>query len=138
MNNAFSERRAVQSPLIAYASEVGWRLLSRNAPLTKRRGAGGTLLYKTLERKVLDLNAGVVTNDNMAEVIDRIQSARAGIEGNFEILKWLRGEHSLKVAADKRARNVTLIDFEHLENNVFHVTEEWEYANGLHTRIGPT
>lgn len=132
-NRSITERSSVQSPLIAYATEVGWRLLSRSAALTERRGEGGTLLYKTLERKLLDLNPGVVTPENVREVIERIESARTGIEGNFEILRWLRGEQTVKVAAEKRTRNVSLIDFDHLENNVFQVTEEWEYANGLHT-----
>src|SRR5687768_12658008 len=95
------ERPAVQEPLIRYATEVGWRVLSRNAALTERRGESGTLLYKTLERKLHDLNPGVVTNENVREVIERIESARAGIEGNFEILKWLRGEQTVKVPADK-------------------------------------
>lgn len=127
------ERTSVQSPLVHYATEIGWRLLSRGAALTERGGEGGTLLYKTLERKLLDLNPGVVTAENVREVIERIESARSGIEGNYEILRWLRGEQAVKVATEKRTRNLTLIDFEHLENNVFHVTEEWEYTNGRHT-----
>lgn len=127
------ERSSVQSPLIQYATEIGWRLLSRDAALTERGGEGGTLLYKTLERKLLDLNPGVVTSGNVRDVIERIESARSGIEGNYEILRWLRGEQTVKVPSEKRTRNVTLVDFEHLENNVFHVTEEWEYTNGRHT-----
>ncbi|MEO8033468.1 MAG: HsdR family type I site-specific deoxyribonuclease, partial [Acidobacteriota bacterium] len=127
------ERSSVQSTLIRYASEIGWRVLSRDGALTERGGEGGTLLYKTLERKLLDLNPGVVTSENVRDVISRIENARIGIEGNYEVLRWLRGEQTVKVTAERRTRNVTLIDFEHLENNVFHVTEEWEYANGRHT-----
>lgn len=126
----FSERTSVQSPLVRYASEVGWQLLPREAALTARGGEGGVLLYRTLERKLLDLNPGVVTAENVREIIERIESARAGIEGNHEILRWLRGEQTVKVADERRTRNVTLIDFEHLENNVFQATEEWEYTNG--------
>jgi type I restriction enzyme R subunit len=127
-----SERSAAQSPLIAYTTEIGWRPLSRNGALTERGGEGGTLLYKTLERKLLDLNPGVLTNENVREVIERIESARAGIEGNYEILRWLRGEQTVKVASEKRTRNVILLG-DQLEDNVFHVTGEWEYSNGLHT-----
>jgi type I site-specific deoxyribonuclease, HsdR family len=130
---SFAERTSVQSPLVRYSSDIGWRNLSRHAALTERGGESGTLLYKTLERKLLDLNPGVVTTENVREVIERIESARVGIEGNFEILRWLRGEQTVKVASEKRTRNVTLVDFEHIENNVFNVTEEWEYANGRHT-----
>ena len=127
-----SERLAVQTPLLEYSATVGWRFLARDAALSERGGEAGTLLYKTLERKLLDLNPGVVNKENVREVIERIESARSGIEGNYEILRWLRGEQTVKVATEKRTRNVTLIDFEHIENNVFHVTEEWEYTNGRH------
>lgn len=127
-----TESSSVQSPLIRYAAEIGWRPITRDAATTERRGEGGTLLYKTLERKLIDLNPGVVTGDNVREVIERIENVRASIEGNHEILRWLRGEQTVKVAAERRTRNVRVIDFEHLENNVFHVTEEWQYANGQH------
>lgn len=127
------ERAAVQRPLCKYVVEIGWRQVSRDAALTERSGEGGTFLYKTLERKLLDLNPGDVTKDNVREIIERIESARIGIEGNHEILRWLRGEQTVKVATEKRTRNVTLIDFDDIENNVFHVTEEWEYTNGRHS-----
>jgi type I restriction enzyme, R subunit len=126
------ERSSAQTPLLKYAGEIGWRSLSPSAALTERGGEGGTLLYKTLERKLLDLNPGVVTDDNVRDVIQRIEGARTGIEGNFEILRWLRGEQTVKLPSERRTRNVMLVDFEHLENNVFHVTEEWEYTNGRH------
>jgi type I restriction enzyme R subunit len=37
------------------------------------------------------------------------------------------------VPAEKRERNVHLIDFENPENNIFQVTEEWSYTNGKFT-----
>jgi type I restriction enzyme R subunit len=132
MPNLGNERFGVQSPLIRYASEVGWTVLSRDEAITDRGGESGTLLYKTLERKLLELNPGVVTNENVAEVVGRIESVRTNIEGNAEILAWLRGERSVYVAAQKRHRNVTLIDYDHLAENVFHVTDEWRYTNGQH------
>ncbi len=58
---------------------------------------------------------------------------RNNIEGNAEILAWLRGERSVYVEAEKRQRNVTLIDLEHVAHNAFQVTDEWEYTNGQHT-----
>lgn len=125
-----NELTAVQAPLIRAATEIGWRYLSRDVATTERRGEAGTLLYRTLERKLIDLNPGVVTAENVREVIERIESVRPSIEGNHEILKWLRGEQTIKVTADRRTRNVTVIDFEHIENNVFHVTDEWTYTNG--------
>ncbi|MHB9123784.1 MAG: type I restriction endonuclease subunit R [Thermoanaerobaculia bacterium] len=128
-----TEKSAVQSPLVDYAEAVGWRPLSRDAATTERRGETGTLLNKTLERKLIDLNPGVVTSENVREVIERIETVRPSIEGNYEILRWLRGEQTVKDPRERRTRNVTVIDFEHLDSNVFHVTEEWEYTNGRHS-----
>jgi type I restriction enzyme R subunit len=132
MPNLGNERFGVQDPLIRYAGEVGWTVLTRDEAITERGGESGTLLYKTLERKLLELNAGVVTTENVRDVIGRIESVRTNIEGNAEVLAWLRGERTVYVAAEKRHRNVTLVDYEHLAHNAFHVTDEWRYTNGQH------
>lgn len=128
-----SERFGVQDPLIRYAVEVGWTYLPRDDAVTERGGESGTLLYKTLERKLVELNPGVITPERADEVIRRIESARDSIEGNAEILGWLRGEQSVYVESEKRQRNVTLIDFDHLAQNAFHVTDEWSYTNGRYS-----
>jgi type I restriction enzyme, R subunit len=120
-----SERVTVQNPLIAYAVDVGWEYLPPAAALTLRRGEGGTLLYPTLRDKLIALNPHIVTAANVDEVIARIESVRNNIEGNAEVLTWLRGESSVYVEAEKRQRNLT--------RNTFQVTSEWEYTNGQHT-----
>ncbi|MGH9368516.1 MAG: type I restriction endonuclease subunit R [Thermoanaerobaculia bacterium] len=128
-----SERRTVQEPLTRYATEIGWAYLSPEDALTLRRGESGTLLYSTLREKLIALNPGVLTVDNADVVIDRIEAARTNIEGNAEVLAWLRGERSVYVEAEKRQRNVVVIDFEHPASNVFQVTDEWQYTNGQYT-----
>jgi type I restriction enzyme R subunit len=133
MPSLANERFGVQDPLIRYAGDVGWTILSRDEAITERGGESGALLYKTLERKLLELNAGVVNPENVRDVIGRIESVRTNIEGNAEVLSWLRGERTVYVAAEKRHRNVTLVDYEHLADNAFHVTDEWRYTNGQHT-----
>src|ERR1017187_3168651 len=132
MPNLGNERFGVQNPLIRYAGDVGWTSLSRDEAITERGGESGTLLYRTLERKLLELNPGVVTPENVGEVIGRIESVRTNIEGNAEVLAWLRGERTVFVAAEKRHRNVMLVDYDHLAQDVFHVTDEWRYTNGQH------
>ncbi len=125
-----SERATVQEPLIRYAVEIGWAYLLPEQALTLRRGESGTLLYQTLRDKLTALNPGVVTVNKVDEVIARIESVRNNIEGNAEVLAWLRGERSVYAESEKRQRNVTLIDFEHPANNIFQVTDEWQYTNG--------
>jgi type I restriction enzyme R subunit len=133
MPSLANERAVVQEPLIRYATEVGWVRFSQDDALSERGGEGGLLLYPTLRRKLLELNPGVLSPDNVEQVIGKIEGARASIEGSAEVLAWLRGQRSLFVPAEKRERNVTLVDFEHLEHNAFHVTDEWEYTNGQKT-----
>lgn len=128
-----AERPAVQDPLVGYAEEIGWVSLSREEALGLRRGESGTLLYPVLREKLVALNPGIVTVDNVDQVIARIENVRTSIEGNAEVLAWLRGERTVYVEGERRHRNVTLIDFEHPAHNLFHVTEEWEYTNGQHT-----
>src|SRR3972149_1870339 len=128
-----TERPTVQDPLVGDAVESGWGYLSPDEALTLRRGQSGTLLYPTLRDKLIALNPGVVTVDTVDQVIARIESVRTTIEGNAEVLAWLRGERSVHVQSEKRQRNVTLIDFEHPAHNVFHVAEEWQYTNGQYT-----
>src|ERR1039457_2496510 len=128
-----SERATVQNPLVGYAGEIGWVYLTPDQALTLRRGESGALLYQTLRDKLVSLNPGVVTVNSVDEVIARIESARNNIEGNAEVLAWLRGERSIYIESEKRQRNATLIDFSHPTENVFHVTDEWQYTNGKHT-----
>ena len=133
MPSLASERATVQDPLIGYAVEIGWVYLSPEQALTLRRGQSGTLLYPILRDKLIALNPGIVTIENVDQVIGKIESVRNNIEGNFEVLAWLRGERSIFVQSEKRQRNVTLIDLEHPAHNTFHVTDEWQYTNGQHT-----
>ncbi len=128
-----SERATVQDPLVGYAIEIGWAYLSPDEALTLRRGQSGTLLYPILRDKLIALNPGIVTVENVDQVIAKIEAVRNNIEGNAEVLAWLRGERSIYVPAEKRQRNVTLIDFEHPAYNTFLVTDEWQYTNGQYT-----
>jgi type I restriction enzyme, R subunit len=59
------------------------------------------------------------------QVIDTLEAIPPTIDGNREILTWLRGERQWYDEDEQRHRPVRLIDFETLAENVFHVTWEW-------------
>src|SRR4030042_114951 len=128
--NLSTERATVQAPLVRYAVEIGWAYLSPEQALTLRRGEGGTLLYSILRDKLISLNPGIITDENADEVISKIENVRNSIEGNAEVLAWMRGERPIYVPSETRQRNVTLIDFDHPANNTFQVSDEWRYTNG--------
>ncbi len=124
-----SERSAVQEPMLKYADEIGWQSISSSEAL-QLRGGDTTSLYFTdvLKSQLLKLNKGVLDESNCADVIRRLGLLYATLEGNQEALSWLRGNESIFVQHESRERNVTLIDFENPNNNLFHVTTDRQNA----------
>lgn len=125
-----SERKIVQEPLIKYAKQIGWTPLSRDEALALRKGEAGLFFYDFLKEQLMKLNKGVVTSDKVNEIIKRLGNVKNSIEGNQEILQYLKGEKTIYHDKEKRELNIRFIDFENLNNNEFHVTDEWQYTNG--------
>jgi type I restriction enzyme R subunit len=134
------ESSTVQFPLVDHAASAGWAKVSPEAALGKRRGEGGLFFYDELEAALLRLNPGVVAPADVPGIVQRLESLPNTVEGNREVLEWLRGNRTIFVEAEKRQRNVRLLDFSDasganaVSNNVFQVTWEWAYRNG--TRKG--
>ncbi len=131
--NLGTESATVQHPLTRYAKAAGWTIVPRDEALTRRRGESGIFLYDTLKDKLLELNPGIVAPEVADDIVRRLESVRNNIEGNSEILAWLRAERAVYVESEKRHCNITLIDFKDPARNEFHVTEEWQYTNGSKT-----
>src|SRR5438552_14894781 len=106
--NLGNERFGVQNPLVEYAIEVGWKYLLEEEAVTLRKGRGGMLFYQVLRNKLVEFNPGVITPANVDEVVNRIESARTTIEGNAEVLAWIRGERTVFVESEKRQRNIVV------------------------------
>lgn len=130
MSTLSAEALAVQDPILQYAQEIGWQLIDVRSATSERRGDGGLYLYRTLRRKLLDLNPGVVSESNVDEIVEKLESVRSTIEGNRQVLSWLRGRLTIHVDEERRSVHLTVIDFDHPSNNIFHVTKEWQYTNG--------
>lgn len=125
-----SERSVVQDPLLKYANEIGWTRLSRSEAIRMRGGNTNTLYFPdVLKAQLLKLNKGAVDDSNCDDVLRQLGLLNATLEGNQEALSWIRGERSAFVTSENRERNVTLIDFENPDNNLFHTTDEWEQQN---------
>ncbi len=125
------ESTTVQFPLVEHAASVGWMRLSDADALTKRRGEGGHFLYDELAAALLRLNPGVVTPADVTSIIQRMESVPNTMEGNRELLQWLRGQKTHYVEGEKRHRNVRVVDFDNAPGtNVLHVSWEWAYRNG--------
>ncbi len=131
-----SEKSIVQDPLVKYASQIGWTYLNRDEAVALRGGEGGLFFYNILKEQLIKLNKGIVNNEKANEIIKKLENVKNSIEGNQEILQYLKGEKSVYSDKDKRELNIRFIDFEELKNNEFHVTDEWQYTNGKFTNRG--
>jgi type I site-specific restriction-modification system R (restriction) subunit len=130
-----SERNVVQNPLIRYAEEAGWTYLSpegaKNFSPLLRHGPEQPLLQDVLIAQLQRLNPGVVTSaEQAAEVIARLMRLRPDIEGNREAWEYLKGLKTVFVQAERRERNLRLLDPQQVEANTFHVTDEFRFHSG--------
>lgn len=129
-----SERAGVQNPLIRYAVEAGWTYLPPEEALRLRRGETGIVLHEVLVRQLQRLNPGVVDDAVKAEeVVRRLTRVLPSIEGNLQAWEWLKGLKTVFVEAERRERNVRLLDPETPDVNTFHVTDELRFTNGTET-----
>lgn len=131
-----SERGVVQDTMVRYATDVGWERVSPDDAVRLRRGEPGLVFHETLVDQLQKLNPGAVDLARAEDIVTRLTRVRPTIEGNLDAWEYLRGLKTVFVPDEDRERNVTLIDFENPERNVFQVTDEFQFTNGTH-RIRP-
>lgn len=120
-----SEAGTVQFPMVRHAAEIGWTTITPDDARAKRGGDAGTFFRDVLEAKLTAFNPWL-TADAVRSIVETLDALPASIDGNRELLSWLRGERAWYDEAEERHRAVTLIDFDHPAENVFHVTWEWK------------
>lgn len=120
-----SEAGSVQFPMVAHTVGIGWTPLAPEAAKLKRGGEAGMLFHDELKAKLVEFNSWM-SAEAVRQVIEKLEAIPPTIEGNREMLSWLRGERQWYDEEEKRHRRVQLIDFEICSNNVFHVTWEWK------------
>ena len=121
---AVSEAGTVQFPMVKHAVEIGWTALTPESAKERRGGEDGMYLRDELMAKLQAFNRWL-TPEAARSIMETLEATPSSIEGNREILAWLRGEKQWYDEEEKRHRHVTLIDFEHVGDNSFHVTWEW-------------
>ena len=119
-----SEAVSVQFPMIRHAAEVGWTPLPPGAALRKRGGEAGMLFRGEVEAALRRFNPWL-GGDAARAALERIEALPPTVEGNREVLAWLRGERQWRDEAEERYRPVRIMDFERPNANVLHVTWEW-------------
>ena len=127
-----SERSAVQNPMLEYADEIGWESISASEAMQMRRGDTGLYFIDVLKAQLMKLNRGILDESRCQEIVRQLTLLNPTLEGNQDALSWLRGEQSIFVPDEDRYRNVTLIDYDNPDNNLFHVADEWTQKGAVH------
>ena len=120
-----TEATTVQFPMVRHAAEIGWTPLSPQDALQKRGGEAEILFRAELAGALGRFNPWL-TEDAIRAIVERLEAISPTIEGNREMLAWLRGERQWYDEAEQRSRPVQLIDFDTPSSNIFHVTWEWK------------
>ena len=120
-----SEAGTVQFPMVNHSVDVGWIPLKPDIAREKRGGDAGSFFRDDLGAKLQEFN-NWLTTENVRQIIESLDALPATIEGNREILSWVRGERKWYDENEKRHRSVKLIDFENPKSNIFHVSWEWK------------
>src|SRR5437588_12872316 len=111
--------------MVRHAREIGWTVLSPEEAEVKRHGLAGMLFTDVLEDKLLEFNPWL-GEDQARAIVESIEALPPTIEGNREILRWLRGERQWRDETENRNRPVQVVDFDNPGVNELHVTWEWK------------
>ncbi len=120
-----SEAGTVQFPMVNHAAEIGWTPLTPDLAREKRGGEAGMMFRGDLADKLTEFNPWL-TGDACRSILETLEALPPTIEGNRDLLAWMRGERQWYDENEQRHRPVKLIDFDHPQANLLHVTWEWK------------
>ena len=121
---SITEAVTVQFPMVRHAAEVGWVPVPPDVAIKKRGGEAGMLFRNDVMAKLREFNSWM-GDDAIRSVVEKLEALPTTIEGNCEMLGWLRGERQGYDEDEMRNRRVQLIDFDTPGNNTLYVTWEW-------------
>jgi type I restriction enzyme R subunit len=119
-----TEAWTVQFPMVKHAEEIGWTVLRPEEAEAMRHGTATMLFTDVLEEKLLHFNPWL-SEDQARAIVDSIEALPPTIDGNRDVLRWLRGERQWYDHNDKCNRSVQVVDYDDPAKNEMHVTWEW-------------
>jgi len=144
-----SEKDSVQNRIIQYVREphaefsdsrgrrilvkLGWEYINQEEAINLREGESGFLFREIFIDQLHKLNPKFMNASLARELIKSIERIPSTIEGNLTAWEYLKGMRTLFVPDEKCERNVRLIDPGNIDNNTFHVTDEFTFTNGTKT-----
>ena len=122
---SISEGISAQFPMIQHAVDIGWTSLTPEEATEMRGGIENSVFRGVLSEKLPTFNPWL-SPDDVRSIMETMEALPPTIEGNRELLSWLRGERSWPDERKKCRRRIMLVDFDQPANNTFHVTWEWK------------
>lgn len=125
-----TERTDVQDRIIDYLQSIGWEYLYPNDIQNLRAyDIKQPFLIPVVKEKLEKLNRGIITDENVDEILRRLKFLPANLQGNEEFLSYLRGQKTVYVDKERRERNIKLVDYNIPENNSFSITKEFWFED---------
>lgn len=131
------ENEATKKPAIEVLKELGYQYIHPDAIPIAKRGEKGPILTEVLEKKLKELNSYEYKgkfykfDDNTIEkaikdldipIVDGLVNTSEKI---YDILMLGKAYEVYTEDGNKRSYNINYIDWENIENNDFHITEEY-------------
>lgn len=145
----FREKNYVQEPIKHYVQEqkvqyttnngkttyieLGWQYVTPDEALKMRQNVNNIIFRDVFINQLKKLNSDFLNEQIAENIIKEIENVKANINGNQVVWEYLKGLRTIYWQKEKRSRNVTLIDEYNLDNNIYQVTDEFEYSNGKNT-----
>ena len=135
------EHKTVQARILAYAEAIGWTIVSREEAEQRRgfdpevppadRARNRSLFFDDLlDAKVREFNRRYAEAEGA--LLGQFRHLHTDIYGNREFVEHLRNRGKFFDHEEKRERDLILIDYDDPSRNVYEVTEEWAFHNGLY------
>ncbi|MBK5939983.1 type I restriction endonuclease subunit R [Halochromatium roseum] len=133
------EHKTVQARILDYAQAIGWTFVPReqaeqrrgfdpDAPPADRAKNRSLFFDDLLDAKVREFNPRYAEAEGA--LLGAFRHLHTDIYGNRDFVEHLRNRGKFFDVDGQRERDLILIDYEHPENNVYEVTEEWAFHNG--------
>jgi len=144
-----NEKYSAQDPIINYVQEesaeygsldgakvflnLGWEYVGGDEALRLRGGEKGLIFKDIFIKQLQKLNPEFMDHLLAEEVLKDLERIHPDIKGNLVAWEYLKGLKTIFVPNEKRERNVTLLDTYEIDRNIFQVTDEFTFTNGIKT-----
>jgi len=144
-----NEKYSAQDPIIKYVQEesaeygssdgnkvflnLGWEYVKPDEALRLKGGEKGLIFKDVFIKQLQRLNPGFMDHLLAEEVLKNLERIPPNIQGNLIAWEYLKGLKSIFVPNEKRERNITFLDTDNIDRNIFQVTDEFTFTNGSKT-----